>query len=64
MRLVTLWIAIIVMSTFVVAVSGTIHWPMMVTMFSAMTIGLLIMVNVGKLADKHFVGLCSPSSLN
>ncbi|QFU24117.1 hypothetical protein FM038_019505 [Shewanella eurypsychrophilus] len=60
MRLVTLWLAIIVMSTVVVALSGTIHWPMLATMFTAMSISLFIMVNIGKVADKHFVGLCSP----
>ncbi|AQS39613.1 hypothetical protein Sps_04528 [Shewanella psychrophila] len=59
MRLVILWAAILVMSTVIVALSGTIHWPMMGTMFAAMTVGLLIMVNVGKLADKHFVSFCS-----
>ena len=55
MRLVILWVAILVMSTAIVALSGTIHWPMMGTMFVAMTIGLVIMVNLGRLADKHFV---------
>ena len=59
MRLVILWVAILVMSTAIVALSGTIHWPMMGTMFTAMTIGLVIMVNVGRLADKHFVSFCS-----
>lgn len=60
MRLFTLWTVILLMSTIVVALSGTIHWPMLATMFTAMSLSLLIMVNVGKVADKHFVGLCSP----
>ena len=60
MRLFTLWTVILLMSTIVVALSGTIHWPMLATMFTAMSLSLFIMVNVGKVADKHFVGLCSP----
>ncbi|NRB25400.1 hypothetical protein [Shewanella sp.] len=59
MKLVILWLAILIMSTIIVALSGTIHWPMMGTMFAAMTIGLIIMVKVGKIADKHFVSFCS-----
>ncbi|WP_076414649.1 hypothetical protein [Shewanella sp. UCD-KL12] len=60
MRLFTLWTVILLMSTVVVAVSGTVHWPMLATMFTAMSLSLAIMVNIGKVADKHFVGLCSP----
>ncbi|MDX1282880.1 hypothetical protein [Shewanella colwelliana] len=60
MRLFTLWTVIVMMSTLVVALSGTIHWPMLATIFAAMSLGLLIMVNIGKIADQHFVDFCSP----
>ncbi|WP_152619079.1 hypothetical protein [Shewanella sp. cp20] len=60
MRLLILWSVIIMMSTVVVALSGTIHWPTLATIFTAMSIALLVMVKIGKVADKHFVNFCSP----